>query len=291
MDFYDFFLFYLLLSILNIPIYIIFKKAWANYFNAFIPFKNIVSYLDIVWVKRKFLYSSIVVLVSLAFYFCVCTSTEYLNNQILVIDMLNFWGLLRWFFLLLTIPVYMIFLVIFWIVFSIFSFFMYFIAFIRSWNWAFGFILMPLILSISIFLSIFYCKVSYKLALWFWWKRKSAILYVIFQPIAVWILAFWKWKYVGDSIVTTWSEKNITDKTWNEVNIISNEVTRTLDNESRHDDSLSEVSEQWKNQSSKEVKSLVLKFCKLMLWFILWFILSLLFLFFLLCFFIYFKAH
>ena len=280
MSLYDFFVSYLFINILNIPLACIFKKAWINYINAFIPFKNIVSYLEVLGIRDKYFCSFIVAFASFLIYFFIYTFFE--DEWLLMgnIDF-NFYELFFCFFLLLTIPTYMIFWIITSLVSSIMSFFMFFVMFIWSWNWALGFIISPIILLVSIFFIKFYCKISYKLALRFWWKRKFAILYVIFQPIAAWILAFWKWKYISNCDVVSFSKNNIING-WNQINTNSGVVSNNLNNENWNGVLLSGISTQWDKQFYEEMKNIMLKLGKLILWFILYFIFSFLFLSFLL---------
>lgn len=205
MSLYDFVVSYLFINILNIPLACIFKKVWINYINAFIPFNNIVDYLWISGVKRKYFFALMTLFIVLILIFLIDVEIigSGLNFGLLRgLSMYEFTldKLLSWIFLLLLIPIFVIFLWINWLFFWVFIAIDGLVWFLRSWNWLLEILISPLIISISVFLIRFYCKSVYKFALNFGWKHKVAILYVIFQPIAIWILAFWKWEYQSDNL-------------------------------------------------------------------------------------------
>ena len=180
---------YILLLILlaTIPVSVIFSKAWVKWVNAFIPFTNVISYLKIVDFKYKYFITLFVLLASfsLIFYYFI----EFDED---------FWWFWWWWFIvlcffLLSIPSS----VILWFVLWVILFIIPLIGFIFAWRGDI-LILYLWVFFMLICLPIFYCKLAYDLALKFWRKPWAAVLYVIFQPIAIWILAFWKWEYQGD---------------------------------------------------------------------------------------------
>ena len=191
--------------------------------NAFIPFKNIISYLWIIGFKVKYF---VALLMILATFFLCWDMNKWL------------WLYASWFYqwlwiycqLLLSIPVCMV----VWLVFWLWSLFNTFMCLIRAWNYCSLYhSFTPWVFFWSIFmfmfLIIFYAKLAYKLALKFWWSCWFALLYMFFQPIAVWVLAFWKWEYCGMRIKI--QNKNIWEiKPWidSEENIISNDKQRQL---------------------------------------------------------------
>ena len=59
---------FIIVLILNIPVSIMFHKAWLNGKNAFIPFLNVFEYFELVGFKRKYLISVLMII----FTFLLC---------------------------------------------------------------------------------------------------------------------------------------------------------------------------------------------------------------------------
>ena len=175
--------------VLNIPIGVIFNKVGINWINAFIPFVNVLNYIRIVGLKKKYIVAFLMVI------FCLFLSWDNFKWVWLYANWF-YSGLLFRFDLLLLIPVCFA----FWLVFWMSSALTLFICLMRAWKHCSLYHSMTsrvLLWSMFMFiyLIVFYGKLAYKFALKFWWKPWAAVLYIIFQPIAVWILAFWKREY------------------------------------------------------------------------------------------------
>ncbi len=200
----------LLILLTTIPVSVIFSKAWVKWVNAFVPFKNAVTYMKITDFKYKY---SVTLFILLLSFFLL--SFEFDGKFWWL-----WWCFIILFFLLLSIPSSVIFWIVIWLARLSGQLFQQLWI---HWSISRGDVIVLYLWSffILICLPIFYCKLAYDLALKFWRKPWAAVLYVIFQPIAIWILAFWKWEYQGDYSKTQ-NNKNWNDMLWNSSELSDN---------------------------------------------------------------------
>ena len=170
----------ILFLFLNIPVAIVFSKAGAKRIDAFIPFKNIGTYLEIVNFKTKLVLSMIVI----GFLFCLCFVYLGFGSVNWILKLI--WS---WCILLLSFPVF----ILFWV----YPLFFFSLLLLLRFS--------PLCLLLPIVFVVFCCKMAYKFAVKFGLNHWDALIYVIFQPVAIWvlaiwILAFWKYEYQGDDL-------------------------------------------------------------------------------------------
>ena len=175
--------------ILNIPVSIMFHKAWLKGRNAFIPFLNVFEYFELVGFKRKYLISVLMII----FTFLLCWNNHkglghYAQGM--------YYGLGDWIVLLYAIPACFASWVWFWIK----SLLTTFMCLLWAWRycslyWQYTvFVFLGTIVMMT-FLMFFFAKLAYKSALKFWWWEKMSLVHVFFQPLTIWWLWFWGSKY------------------------------------------------------------------------------------------------
>lgn len=180
---------FIIVLILNIPVSIMFHKAWLNGKNAFIPFLNVFEYFELVGFKKKYLISVLMIIFS----FLLCWNN---HKGLGLYAQGMYYGLGDWIVLLYSIPACFVIWWLFWIASLITTF----MCLIWAWRycslyWEYTPLVFFGTIAMFTFLMFFFAKLAYKAALKFWWWEKMALVHAFFQPLTIWWLGLWSSKY------------------------------------------------------------------------------------------------